>query len=91
MSGLACVLSTPEPWQPVLDRRTPIGGLLGIGFAVRPDPSCRTPRSPRGMNDRIRIRCQPSVMAPGHGQGKRARISVMYVSRDVGPPNRRRS
>lgn len=33
----ATVMPTPEPWQPVLDRRTPIGGLLGIGFAVHPD------------------------------------------------------
>ncbi|MFJ8938490.1 hypothetical protein ACIRL0_22675 [Streptomyces sp. NPDC102365] len=33
----ATVMSAPEPWQPVLDRRTPIGGLLGIGFAVHPD------------------------------------------------------
>jgi hypothetical protein len=32
----ATVMPTPEPWQPVLDRRTPIGGLLGIGFAVHP-------------------------------------------------------
>ena len=30
-------MPAPEPWQPVLDRRTPIGGLLGIGFAVHPD------------------------------------------------------
>ncbi|MER8182890.1 hypothetical protein [Kitasatospora sp. NPDC094015] len=27
----------PAPWRPVLDRRTPVGGLLGIGFAVAPD------------------------------------------------------
>lgn len=27
----------PGPWRPVLDRRTPIGGLLGVGFAVAPD------------------------------------------------------
>lgn len=27
----------PTPWRTVLDRRTPIGGLLGIGFAVAPD------------------------------------------------------
>ncbi|MCT9080382.1 hypothetical protein [Streptomyces fulvoviolaceus] len=33
----ATVMPAPEPWQPVLDRRTPIGGLLGIGFAVHPD------------------------------------------------------
>lgn len=33
----APVMSAPAPWQPVLDRRTPIGGLLGIGFAVHPD------------------------------------------------------
>lgn len=36
-------------------------------------------------------RCQPSAMAPDHGHGKRASISVMHVSRDVGPPSRRRS
>lgn len=29
--------SPPAPWGPVLDRRIPIGGLLGIGFAVAPD------------------------------------------------------
>ncbi len=34
---LAAVLPAPEPWQPVLDRRTPTGDLLGIGFAVHPD------------------------------------------------------
>lgn len=33
----APVLAAPAPWQPVLDRRTPIGGLLGIGFAPHPD------------------------------------------------------
>lgn len=33
----APVLPAPAPWQPVLDSRTPIGGLLGIGFAVHPD------------------------------------------------------
>ncbi|MER5760863.1 hypothetical protein [Streptomyces sp. NPDC002082] len=33
----APVMRAPEPWQPVLDRRTPVGGLLGIGFAVHPD------------------------------------------------------
>jgi hypothetical protein len=27
----------PAPWRPVVDRRTPIGGLLGVGFAVAPD------------------------------------------------------
>ncbi|MFJ8364529.1 hypothetical protein [Streptomyces sp. NPDC093984] len=27
----------PHPWHRVLARRTPIGGLLGIGFAVAPD------------------------------------------------------
>ncbi|GAA2092966.1 hypothetical protein GCM10009759_19060 [Kitasatospora saccharophila] len=31
------VLAPPAPWQPVVDRRTPIGGLLGIGFASAPD------------------------------------------------------
>ncbi len=33
----ATVMPAPEPWRPVLDRRTPVGGLLGIGFAVDPD------------------------------------------------------
>ncbi|MFE7137691.1 hypothetical protein ACFVAG_08065 [Streptomyces sp. NPDC057644] len=33
----APAVQAPEPWRPVLDRRTPIGGLLGIGFAVHPD------------------------------------------------------
>src|SRR3977135_2635501 len=33
----ASVLPAPAPWQPVLDHRTPIGGLLGIGFAIHPD------------------------------------------------------
>lgn len=33
----APVMRAPEPWRPVLDRQTPIGGLLGIGFAVHPD------------------------------------------------------
>ncbi|GAA2645901.1 MULTISPECIES: hypothetical protein [Streptomyces] len=33
----APALPAPEPWRPVPDRRTPIGGLLGIGFAVHPD------------------------------------------------------
>ncbi len=27
----------PAPWRPVLSRRNPIGGLLGIGFAIAPD------------------------------------------------------
>ncbi|MEU8780354.1 hypothetical protein [Streptomyces sp. NPDC048637] len=27
----------PAPWRPVLSRQNPIGGLLGIGFAVAPD------------------------------------------------------
>ncbi|WP_035838991.1 hypothetical protein [Kitasatospora azatica] len=31
------VIPLPVPWRPVLDRRTPIGGLLGIGFATAPD------------------------------------------------------
>ncbi|MFE0191584.1 hypothetical protein [Streptomyces sp. NPDC058989] len=26
----------PAPWRPVLSRRNPIGGLLGIGFAIAP-------------------------------------------------------
>lgn len=26
----------PSPWRPVWDQRNPIGGLLGIGFAVHP-------------------------------------------------------
>lgn len=33
----APVMSAPAPWQPVLDCRIPVGGLLGIGFAVHPD------------------------------------------------------
>lgn len=32
----APVLPAPPLWQQVLDNRTPIGGLLGIGFAVHP-------------------------------------------------------
>ncbi|WP_435281356.1 hypothetical protein [Streptomyces koelreuteriae] len=28
--------SPPPPWHPVLDRRLPIGGLLGIGFGTAP-------------------------------------------------------
>ena len=32
----APVVPAPEPWQPVLERRVPIGGLLGIGFASHP-------------------------------------------------------
>lgn len=32
----APVVSAPPPWRSVLDSRTPIGGLLGIGFAVHP-------------------------------------------------------
>lgn len=32
----APVMPAPEPWRPVLDNRTPIGGLLGIGFATDP-------------------------------------------------------
>ncbi|MFF2411687.1 hypothetical protein [Streptomyces sp. NPDC058092] len=28
------VAAPPAPWRPVLDRRTPVGGLLGIGFAM---------------------------------------------------------
>ncbi|MER7735148.1 hypothetical protein ABTX80_30055 [Streptomyces erythrochromogenes] len=33
----ATVMPAPEPWRPVPDRRIPVGGLLGIGFAVHPD------------------------------------------------------
>ena len=33
----APVIAPPAPWRPVLDRRTPVGGLLGIGFALAPD------------------------------------------------------
>ncbi|CAL9497112.1 hypothetical protein [Streptomyces sp. enrichment culture] len=33
----APVMPTPEPWQPVGDRCIPVGGLVGIGFAVHPD------------------------------------------------------
>lgn len=33
----APVAPAPPPWQPVLDNRTPVGGLQGIGFAVHPE------------------------------------------------------
>jgi len=33
----APVTTAPEPWRPVLDNRTPIGGLQGIGFGIHPD------------------------------------------------------
>jgi hypothetical protein len=33
----APVMVAPEPWHPVLDSRTPIGGLHGIGFGIHPD------------------------------------------------------
>ncbi|MFG3498602.1 hypothetical protein [Streptomyces sp. NPDC047928] len=33
----APVLPAPGPWRAVLDNRTPVGGLLGIGFATHPD------------------------------------------------------
>lgn len=33
----ASVVPAPAPWQPVSEQRTPIGGLLGIGFAIHPD------------------------------------------------------
>ncbi|ARF74381.1 hypothetical protein B7C62_20695 [Kitasatospora albolonga] len=33
----APVMPSPAPWHPVLDRSIPIGGLLGIGFAVHPE------------------------------------------------------
>ncbi|GFH36717.1 hypothetical protein [Streptomyces pacificus] len=33
----ATLMPAPEPWRPVLDRGTPVGGLLGIGFAAHPD------------------------------------------------------
>ncbi|TLS45738.1 hypothetical protein FE633_13305 [Streptomyces montanus] len=32
----APVMAAPTPWRSVQDRRIPIGGLLGIGFAVHP-------------------------------------------------------
>lgn len=35
----APVAPAPLPWRPVLDRRTPVGGLQGIGFAVHPENS----------------------------------------------------
>lgn len=31
------VADAPPPWTPVLDSRTPIGGLQGIGFGIHPD------------------------------------------------------
>ncbi|OKI11752.1 hypothetical protein [Streptomyces sp. CB03911] len=33
----APVTAPPAPWRPVLDNRTPIGGLQGIGFGIHPD------------------------------------------------------
>lgn len=33
----APVMAAPELWRPVLDSRTPIGGLQGIGFGIHPD------------------------------------------------------
>ena len=33
----APVAPAPPPWQAVLDSRTPIGGLQGIGFTVHPE------------------------------------------------------
>lgn len=33
----APVMPAPEPWRPVIDRRTSIGGLLCVGFAVHPE------------------------------------------------------
>ncbi|MFI7643370.1 hypothetical protein [Nonomuraea sp. NPDC049400] len=33
----APVCQAPVPWKPVWDNRTPIGGLMGIGFAVHPE------------------------------------------------------
>ncbi|MFD9647879.1 hypothetical protein ACFWWN_30935, partial [Streptomyces sp. NPDC059082] len=32
----ATVMPAPAPWQPVWNRPTSVGGLLGIGFAVHP-------------------------------------------------------
>ncbi|WP_424212536.1 hypothetical protein ACN20G_10845 [Streptomyces sp. BI20] len=32
----AGVTAAPEPWRPVPEYRTPVGGLLGIGFGVHP-------------------------------------------------------
>ncbi|MEV6952968.1 hypothetical protein [Streptomyces sp. NPDC051183] len=31
------VVAPPGPWRPVLSERIPVGGLLGIGFALAPD------------------------------------------------------
>ncbi|MFJ4681679.1 hypothetical protein [Kitasatospora sp. NPDC088783] len=33
----APVVAPPAPWRPVFNRRIPIGGLLGVGFAPAPD------------------------------------------------------
>lgn len=33
----APVTAPPTPWTPVLDNRTPVGGLQGIGFGIHPD------------------------------------------------------
>lgn len=39
----APVVPVPEPWQPVFEYAygVPVGGLLGIGFATRPDSGPR--------------------------------------------------
>ncbi|MEU4111418.1 hypothetical protein [Streptomyces sp. NPDC027717] len=33
----APVMPAPAPWRPVGDGPTPVGGLLGMGFAVHPE------------------------------------------------------
>ncbi|NUS30410.1 MAG: hypothetical protein HOV92_40245 [Streptomyces sp.] len=52
----APVLPAPEPWRPVFASCAPVGGLLGIGFATRPDSH------PDSANDLVMV-----VSHDGHG------------------------
>ncbi|WSM77508.1 hypothetical protein OIE78_18600 [Streptomyces cellulosae] len=49
----APVVAAPKPWRKVLDR--PVGGLLGIGFAVHPGTGSVVPGRPGGhrVSDRL--------------------------------------
>ncbi|MFD8168165.1 hypothetical protein OIE90_15110 [Streptomyces cellulosae] len=46
-------MAAPKPWRKVLDR--PVGGLLGIGFAVHPGTGSVVPGRPGGhrVSDRL--------------------------------------
>ncbi|MFG3308918.1 hypothetical protein [Streptomyces wuyuanensis] len=46
------VVPPPDPWRPVLDRCIPVGGLLGMGFAL----------APHGDRDLVMV-----VSSGGHG------------------------